>query len=113
MSVSYGTGDRGRATRLHAELVRRRGRCERCGKTTNLQCAHIVSRRYANTRTDLDNAFCLCAGCHRYFTEWPVEFHQFVESTIGIEKYAELRTRALSRDKVDWSERIRELKALT
>lgn len=112
MSVAYGTGDRGKATRLHAEIVRARGACEKCGKRTNLQCAHIISRRYANTRTDPENAFCLCAGCHRYFTDWPLEFQKFVEETIGIDKYAELRARALHPAKVDWSERLRELKTL-
>jgi hypothetical protein len=39
-----------------AELVRARGSCERCGTTENLQCAHIISRRYSQTRCRLDNA---------------------------------------------------------
>lgn len=83
-----------KATALHSILVRARGRCENCGSTRNLQCAHIVSRRFAATRTDLENAFCLCAGCHMYFTHWPVEFGMFVEQKIGLSRYEALSAKA-------------------
>ena len=52
-------------------LVRSVGKCERCGKTEKLQCAHIYSRRHKNIRWDFQNAFCLCAGCHMFF--WHLE----------------------------------------
>lgn len=101
-----------RATKLHSELVRARGACECCGRTENLQAAHIISRRYARTRTRLDNAFCLCAKCHMHFTEWPVSFGRFVTSQIGRAKYDELREYALSGTKVDWVAELGRLQAI-
>jgi ribosomal protein S14 len=91
----YGTGLKAKATKLHAEKVRERGRCERCGKVdSTLQCAHIVGRRFTATRCDLANAWCLCAACHFLTGEHPDEFMALVEQTIGIDAYFELRRRA-------------------
>ena len=64
---------------LFSELVRERAGwvCERCGKQPErrlLQCAHIFGRRHRSTRWHPANAVCLCFGCHRYFTENPIEF---------------------------------------
>lgn len=102
-----------KATKLHSILVRARGACENCGSITNLQCAHIVSRRYSATRTRLDNAFCLCAKCHMHFTEWPLEFHAFVVQKIGAVHYERLRYEALvGRTKVDWPLELERLQAL-
>lgn len=94
MSI-YGKGPRGKATEKHAELVHTRGRCERCGKTDcRLECAHIVSRRYAATRTDEGNAWCLCSYCHRYLTENPYEHVQFAVATLGEDGYKALLDKA-------------------
>lgn len=92
--TTYGKGARGKATRLHSQVVRARGRCENCGTTQSLQCAHIVSRRYAATRTDENNAFCLCAGCHLRFTDHPFEWVKFVLAKIGVDGYDTLRAKA-------------------
>lgn len=95
MSNIYGKGLRGKATKLHAEVVRARGRCERCGNANAaFQCAHIIPRRYAATRTDPNNAWCLCAGCHLRTTEWASEHMALIERTIGLVQYEELRVRA-------------------
>lgn len=116
MTTAYGTGPRGKATRLHAQIVRARGTCENDWSTTQhsgqLQCAHIISRRYASTRTDLDNAYCLCAACHRYFEEAPLEFAKFVYATIGETKYEELRKKSLGIKKVDWVVETARLNAI-
>jgi hypothetical protein len=74
-----------KATALHSQYVRARdGRCVRCGTTSGqLQCAHIISRRYAATRTDEGNAYCLCAGCHRRLTEHPHEHVGFFTAHLG------------------------------
>src|SRR5690606_26286582 len=87
------------ATALHSRLIRAQGYCERCGDQwqstgSKLECAHIVSRRYSRTRTDLDNAFCLCSRCHMRFTEWPLEFAEFVIERIGEAKYRALVEKA-------------------
>lgn len=95
VSNIYGKGLRGKATKLHAELVRSRGRCERCGRTDGaFQCAHIVPRRYAATRVDPLNAWCLCPGCHLRTTEWGTEHTLLIERTIGMLTFEELRLRA-------------------
>lgn len=105
MSV-YGKGKRGKATRLHAQVVRQRGVCENDtgngpGHSPKLECAHIISRRYAATRCDPANAFCLCSACHRHFTAWPLEFHTFVIGKIGANGYDDLRAAAMSSPKTN------------
>lgn len=96
MSNIYGKGPKGKATKLHAELVRSRGACQRCGSTDTLQCAHIITRSYSATRTDERNAWCLCAGCHLYLGLHQFEHVEFALATIGAEVYAELREKATS-----------------
>lgn len=116
MSI-YGKGIRGKATKLHAQKVRERGFCQNCGRTPpeiRLECAHIISRRYAATRCLLNNAFALCSGCHRYFTEWPLEFHDFVIRQIGADAYDDLRALANAGVKTNdafWQDQIDRLEA--
>lgn len=105
------------ATRLHSQIVRARGRCENCGDDwrstgSKLECAHIVSRRYSNTRTDPENAFCFCSRCHMRFTEWPLEFAAFVIGAIGEARYRQLHIKAHSIEKVDWYDELDRLRAL-
>lgn len=114
MSVMYGKGSKGKATQLHALIVRSRGRCERCGSAANLQCAHIVGRSFAWTRTDENNAWCLCASCHAHLGNEPFEHVQFAIKTHGEEGYELLRLKA--RDginrKFDWDAEVLRLRAL-
>ena len=107
-----------KATRLHSLIVRSKGYCENCGDAwqangSKLECAHIVSRRFSATRTDLDNAFCLCSKCHFRFTEWPLEMAHFVLSKIGERKYEALREKAHNPlVKVDWPAEAERLDAI-
>ena len=114
MSVSYGKGPKGTATRLHSKVIRTLGYCENCGDPDydKLQAAHIVSRTYSATRTDLRNAFCLCASCHRHFTDWPREFSHFISNTWAQELYDHLKEIARPNTKVDWKERVVFLKEI-
>ena len=114
VSNIYGKGARGKATMLHSVVVRSRGACERCGRPGEdqdvkvaglgtvtlpiggLQAAHIVSRRYAATRTDERNGWALCAGCHRRLTEHPNEHVHLAVATLGQDGYDELCARALA-----------------
>jgi 5-methylcytosine-specific restriction endonuclease McrA len=78
--------------KLVSLLVRNRGRCQRCGKTQNLQCCHIFGRTYNNTRWDLDNLLCLCPNCHINFAhKQPILFAEFVRKILGGEKYETLK----------------------
>ena len=112
MANIYGKGSKGKATQLHARLTRERGSCQNCGTTQSLQCAHIISRKYSNTRTDLDNALCLCASCHMRFTDNQIDFAEFVIGIVGESRYAELRKKAYSTNKVDWDAEWERLKGL-
>lgn len=96
VSNPYGRGNKAKATKLHSLLVRKRGACERCGSRSNLQCAHIIGRRYSATRTDEMNAWCLCAKCHLRLTEHPDEHMAFVYVTIGEDQFRVLKDKALS-----------------
>lgn len=62
------------ADKLFAELIHKRGKCERCGKITSLQTAHIIPRTNKNLRWNPDNALLLCVACHLYwFHKNPLE----------------------------------------
>ena len=112
MTNIYGKGTKGKATRLHSLIVRDRGSCEACGSGNNLQCAHIISRKYSWTRTSLDNAFCLCARCHRHYTDNPVEFGEFTIEMIGTDRYDELIVLRETNAKFDWDTEAERLYAL-
>lgn len=64
--------------------------CENCGGDNVLQCAHIASRKFVATYTNLRNAYCLCASCHRFFTDHPVEFARYVQRTWAGRYYDEI-----------------------
>lgn len=105
-------GAKGKCDALFSKIIRSPGACLRCGFTDNLQCAHIITRRYSATRCDLRNAWCLCASCHRRLTDWPREHSHFITQTIGSELYEELRAKAEAVTKVQWDEVYKELQAI-
>ena len=113
MTVSRARGAKAKADALFSKIVRARGACEKCGESnySQLQTAHIISRGYNNTRVELDNAFCLCASDHRYFTSHPVAFAAFVIEKMGQAAYEDLHARSLpSARKVDWEYEAARLK---
>jgi 5-methylcytosine-specific restriction endonuclease McrA len=112
MPLKQAKGDKGKCDKIFSQIIRMSGECLNCRKTTNLQCAHIVSRRFAATRTDLQNAYCLCAGCHQYFTAWPREFSKFITKNTGSDAYERLKLKAETVTKVDWSEELIRLQAV-
>lgn len=133
MSSIYGTGKKAKATKMHSFLVRSRGRCELCGRAGEtqgvkfpglptmylpvggLQCAHIIGRRYSATRTDETNAWALCAGCHMRLTEHPDEHMHLVARTIGMDRFHELKDRALAGVKASdafWQSEVDRLSVL-
>lgn len=101
---------------LFSRLVRSRGRCERCGSTQNLQCAHIISRRYVQTRCDPRNAWCLCTRCHFYVDGHFEAKAELVAQTIGTKTFEELQQQAYSNKGPTklafWKEKYEELKRL-
>lgn len=85
------------ADALAGALCRSRGSCEsgRPEHKGSLQWAHGFSRRYLSTRWDKRNGFCLCAGCHLYFTLRPHEWEAWMQERLG-PVYYELQRQALS-----------------
>lgn len=113
MKTTAARGAKAKCDKLFSQLVRARdGRCTLCGRTDNLQCAHLVSRRYSATRCVLDNAWTLDAGCHMRLTVEPFEHVVWATQMVGAERYEELRQIALQGIKVDWVEKLAELRAI-
>lgn len=61
-----------------SNYIRERDRwtCQYCGRVKCewesgrcFHCAHIFSRKFESTRFYDDNAMCLCATCHKHFTD--------------------------------------------
>lgn len=112
MSVAYGKGNKGKATKLHSQLIRNLGYCERCFVKdvcdTNhtrgcvLQAAHIIGRRYSATRTLLNNAWSLCGKCHRELTDWPSKHMDFIGDTFAYEVYKPMSDWAQDSKRRDW-----------
>jgi len=77
--------------KLVSEVVRLKGKCQRCGKRETLQACHIFSRTYRSVRWYLKNLLCLCAGCHFWAHKNPILFAEFVQSLYTKEGYEELK----------------------
>ena len=114
MGVKRYKGAKAKADTLFSKAIRSVGRCEAEGWddvkcSAQLQCMHIISRKFNATRCDFRNAFSGCAAHHRYFTDHPRQFSRFITSTWAQEYYDQMYQR--SRDSsigkaVDWDERI-------
>ena len=91
-----------KADKLFSQIIRSRGFCERCGTTANLQTSHIFSRRFAWTRTDLANALCLCAACHRWWHDHPPATKELAVSVIGLDEYDRINLARQNRSRFDW-----------
>lgn len=99
--------------KLFSEIVRSQGTCDHCSSTSNLQCAHVLSRRHLQTRWDLENALCLCTKCHIFWQhKEPHEFVRWFDKKFGGKLYEELRRRANKTNKVDYEAKYEELKTL-
>jgi hypothetical protein len=57
--------------------------CEYCGKTESLEAAHIYGRRAKSVRWDTLNCVVLCHYHHRYFTENPLAFTDWLQGYVG------------------------------
>jgi hypothetical protein len=127
MSTAQRKGAPGKADRLFSLIVRSGGRCANCDyrcpcaerprkHTTDcrLQCAHVITRARARTRTDLANAYPLCASCHRHFTLQPVEWGRWVLAQMGDDAYEALYARSIGTEgqRMDWNTEAARLEAI-
>lgn len=106
-----------RSDKLFSKFIRDRdGGCVAVGDAGvtcagYLQCAHIISRSYKSIRVDPDNAVALCAAHHTFWTHRPLEWEAWVESRFP-GRWARLRKRALTYERVDWKREYESLKAI-
>lgn len=98
-------------------------RCEYCGKAGQgpegihgLELSHFYGRRHEGLRYSLLNCSSLCSGCHRRFTENPLEYVEWQKKKLGPLKFAELqvlRTKWVKKDRqlqaIIWRQAIKEL----
>lgn len=110
------SGVKEEATRLHSKIIRttRGPMCEnRCGRPAT-DCAHIIGRGFSHTRTDLANAFALCATCHHIFGLNHGAWMDFVDATIGRPEYDRLWAKANAgvNVKFDWYDELDRLRVI-
>jgi 5-methylcytosine-specific restriction endonuclease McrA len=86
-------------------------KCVRCGKTDNLQAAHVLPKGlYQRLRFELDNVICLDIGCHLFWAHKdPLAFAEFIRQRYpGLEE--SLRERARTKGKVVVAEVYEQLR---
>lgn len=112
--IKRAKGSKGKCDKLVREiLLLNYNSCLKCGSRDWLQTSHIISRRYSNTRCDMDNVQLLCAKCHRRFTDFPREFSHWITESIGSDKYEQLRSKAESiGQKMNWDLELDRLKKI-
>ena len=100
------------ADALFGAIIRSAGHCQsgRPNHAGTLQCAHGFSRRYEGTRWDLLNAWCLCAGCHVYYTHRPLEWDEWLRERMGSD-YEPTRRKAINGGKQDVAAIIEALRS--
>lgn len=102
------------ADRIFSKYVRERdGECQAKDEIFpckgNLQCAHILSRRYATTRCHQLNAIALCASHHIYWTHRPLEWEDWIKDRYP-GRWEALRRAAIFGGKVDWKVELERVK---
>ncbi len=71
-------------------VLKRDGRCVVCGKVTNLQCGHLITRTKRSVRWDLKNCNVQCAGCNFYHEHNPHPYTNWFINRYGLEEYQRL-----------------------
>lgn len=117
MAVKRYRGDKAKADKLFSEIIRGQGYCEALGYddrpcSSQLQTAHIVTRKRNATRTDLRNAYAICFAHHRYFHDYPRQFSKFITGTWGQKYYDSVYQRSITPTKVDWAEQVAFLQSI-
>mgnify|MGYP001619173277 CR=1 FL=1 len=82
-------------TNLNHWIVKRDGRCMRCGKKENLQSSHYFGKQRSSVRFEPLNCDALCYPCHYgNLNGW--EYHksccykEYMRKKLGKKKYKEL-----------------------
>lgn len=115
--MGWGSIRRDKADAVFSTYIRKRANwtCERCGKyggEGSCEVSHFHGRRHENTRYDVENVFCLCHSCHRFFTENPHDHSAWVMKRLGHQRYTALVVRANTYKKKDRAMELIKAKAL-
>ena len=73
------------------------GWCRHVRCSGQIEAAHGFGRTWPASRTDPANGFPLCHGAHRWFTEHPDAWTEFLKMKLGLEAYEALRLKAQGR----------------
>jgi len=72
-----------------------------------MHCAHVHTRKHRSTRWNSNyGAVALCAKCHRRFTDFPVEWVQFLRNEMGSDNFDEAKRLAWSCKKYTKAEQL-------
>ena len=104
------------AANLARAIWRTKGYCEDCGRTKadgwQMQGAHVFGTgAYPRLAGDIRNGMCLCAACHRKWTNNP-EWYVFVQQSRLEKYYKTLLGMSTNWQKVNWLDRIDFLREL-
>jgi len=102
-----------KAQELAKAIARSKGRCEWCGRTANLQGAHILSAgAHPNMSADPENILCLCYHCHLnvWHKDPGIAFRWFEGTFPG--RYDRLMATATSKPPMDWQATYDQLQCL-
>ena len=80
--------------KIFSEVIRKKRYCQKCGSDHYIQCAHVFTRKNLSIRWSLDNAYCLCAGCHFWAHDNPLLFAEWVKEMKTLEQYDALKLAA-------------------
>jgi hypothetical protein len=94
-----------KADKLFSERIREEAICWAKYETPpacngNIQCCHVMSRRYRAIRWSEDNAVAMCAAHHLYYTLHPLEWEDLCRQSSFVDWDA-LRRRALDDPPMD------------
>jgi len=70
---------RDRCDDLWRKIIKRKGRCDKCGSRYGLEAHHVIGRGNNNLRWDLRNGICLCLECHDQQKAKPKKFLKWFE----------------------------------
>lgn len=102
------------ADRLFSLFIRRRdGICQVCRReSTNLQCAHLISRRYYALRWNPQNAVAADFHCHLRMTHDPLAWDAWCREYVGSDEWDAMKFRAQRGGKPDLGVVIDEMRLL-
>lgn len=101
---------RAKLDQLMGEIVKARGECEaglKCAgvhpsKQVLQSCHGWGKKAYPATRYVRENLWCMCSGCHKFFTHHNHEWVEWMQAHMEPGTYERVRAVALANEKLDY-----------